>query len=182
MNSSRKELYFIHGALMHPEQMAACCAAPEVVTVARLKDFELSFYGYSPRWDGGEEAVVASPGGEVWGVVYSLSELDAQRLDSVLGVREDGGGIHFHFPADVLNVEGEPLSVLFHRRNSLGPVRLPSTEHLQVLAEGARLRGLPLAYVAHLQARPSCKASFQVPRQTLFNPLQITALGCDACH
>lgn len=179
MDSSGKQLYFVYGVLMHPERMVTCCAAPAAVAVARLGGHELVFHGQSQVWDGGEEALAPCAGSEVWGVVYALSALDAQRLDAALGVREDGGGLYFLSPAEVVDLDGREHAVLLHVRDMLGDPALPSTEYLRVLVEGARLRGLPAAYTAHLQSLPSRRAAFAVPRQTLFDPLKIA--GGDPC-
>ena len=72
-----------------------------MVATARLADHRLGFYGYSPIWDGGLETVLPAPGREVWGVVYALSFSDADSLDTWQGVRLNGTGTYFHYPAEV---------------------------------------------------------------------------------
>lgn len=172
---------FVFNALMHPAQIAACCADARVVAVARLPDYRLAFHGLSMRWDGGNAAVLAQRGAETWGVVYALSELDAQRLDLMYAVREDGSGLHFHLPGEVFDAQGGRYEVMFHVRNALGDERSPSTEHLDVLAQGAELRGLPADYVRWLRATPSRPAGIAVPRFSHLDPLAIKQFGCESC-
>ncbi len=174
-------LVFIFDALMHPAQIAACCEAPEIAAVACLPDHRLGFHGLSMRWDGGNAAIVAERGAETWGVVYALSLLDAQRLDLMYAVREDGTGLHFHWPGEVRDARGNRHDVVCHVRNTLGEPCPPSTEHLRVLSEGARLRGLPSSCIHFLQTVPSQAARFSVPRFSHLDPRRITQFGCESC-
>jgi len=174
-------LIFVFNALMHPEQIAACCKEPRLVTVARLPDYRLGFFGHSMRWEGGNASVVPWPGAEAWGVVYALSPLDAQRLDLMYAVREDGSGLHFHMPGEVFDPRDGRHDVVFHLRNSLGEERPPSTEHLRILVEGARRRGLSTDYLHGLETLPSQPTSIAVPRFSHLDPLAITQFGCESC-
>lgn len=174
-----KGLYFIYGVHLQPEQLARCCQAPQALAVARLADFRLGFCGYSMRWDGGEEALLAEAGASTWGVVYALSAADAERLDLDQAVRLDGTGSYFHYPAEVVDRQGSIHSVLLYMRNNLAEKRAPSTEYLARIAAGGRAMGLPDDYVAELARRPALPAAYPVPKAgTLRNLFNLECCHC----
>lgn len=67
-------LYFAYGSNMWREQMRERCPDHECLGVAVLKDHALCFPRSSPIRLCGVAGIAASPGAEVWGVVYRLSE------------------------------------------------------------------------------------------------------------
>ncbi|EKO38942.1 MAG: hypothetical protein B193_2355 [Solidesulfovibrio magneticus str. Maddingley MBC34] len=159
-----KLLYFCYGADMLESRIRSRCASPKVVAVARLADHRLGFYGYSPIWDGGLETVEPAPGHEVWGVVYALGLADADSLDTWQGVRLNGTGSYFHYPAEVTDDQGTVNEVLVYKKDLLGDPTLPSRSYLDVIVAAARQRGLPPQAIADLLARPARPADYPVPR------------------
>lgn len=159
-----KRLHFIYGVHLDPKLLATHCYGAQALAVARLDDFQLDFCGYTMKWDGGEEALQPRPGAATWGVVYALDLLDGERLDQEFSVRLDGTGSYFHYPADVVDRQGQRHSVLLYMRNSFGSARPPSTEYLQRLVQGGRQMGLPEDYLATLAAHPAVPAAYPVPK------------------
>jgi gamma-glutamylcyclotransferase (GGCT)/AIG2-like uncharacterized protein YtfP len=165
-NETPGELYyFAYGSNMNKEQISARCFDPKVVAVAKLADHQLTFFGHSPVWDGGEETVVPAPGHDVWGVVYELSSSDRGRLDDVQDARMDGSGGYFHSPARVTGEAGDEYKVLLYKKTSQGTPQKPSQECLNFIVQSAVDRELPSAYVETLRGMEAKKAEFAVPRQ-----------------
>ncbi|MGP9811995.1 gamma-glutamylcyclotransferase family protein [Rhodopseudomonas sp. NSM] len=158
-------LHFAYGADMNPRQIAERCSCARVVAVARLPDYALSFHGHSATWDGGEEAAVPRPGEDLYGVVYRLSPTDADRLDAAQGVRLNGTGNYFHYPAKVIGTDGRRFDVVLHKRDVLREVSCPSRGYLDFIVAGAVLHGLPEVYVDLLRQTKTSEARYAVPRR-----------------
>jgi len=163
-NKFSNHLFFVYGSNMNPGQIASRCFKPEVLAVARLEDYALSFHGESRRWDGGESTVINKPGEYVWGVVYKLTLSDSERLDSWQDVRLDGTGTYFHYPTQVSDAEGNRYPVLVYKRFQAGEPSSPSQELMATIIAGASARELPAAYLEKLRSIATVKASFAVPR------------------
>ena len=162
-----KLLYFCYGADMLESRIRSRCASVKVVAVARLADHRLGFYGYSPVWDGGLETVEPAPGHEVWGVVYALGFTDADSLDTWQGVRLNGTGSYFHYPAEATDDQGTAHEVLVYKKDLLGEPTRPSRPYLDVIVAAARQRGLPPQALESLLALPARPADYPVPRHGL---------------
>jgi len=158
-------LHFAYGADMNPQQIAARCSWAKAIAVARLPDHALSFHGHSEIWDGGEEAMVAKPGQDLYGVVYRLSLSDADSLDAAQGVRLNGTGSYFHSPAQVISADGSRFEVVLHKRDVLRAFACPSRDYLDFIVAGAVSRGLPEHYVDLLRQTPTREARYPVPRR-----------------
>lgn len=174
-----QHLFFAYGSNMNPAQISSRCYKPEVFTIARLPDHALSFFGYSRRWDGGEATVVVRAGEDVWGVVYTLSFSDTERLDSWQEARLDGTGSYFLFPTEVVDAEGIRHSVLLYKRFYSDPPQKPSREYLDTIIAGAEARGLPAAYLEKLKAIETIPATFPVPR--IFDHELSATFGTASC-
>lgn len=159
-----KRLFFLYGIHLDPAWMAQCCRVTQVLGVASLPDYRLEFRGHTACWDGGQAVLVRHPGSVSWGVVVALDAADTHRLDTDHGVRLDGTGIYFHYPADVVDLAGREHSTLMYMLNHLGKVALPSQEYLQRMIKGARMHGLPEAWIESLAGQMAAPASYPVPR------------------
>lgn len=173
-------LYFLYGSNMNPVQLAARCAKPEALAVARLAGHRLAFFGHAGLWDSGEATVVRQPGEEVWGVVCKLSFRDADALDLWQGVRMDGSGTYFLYPSVVTDAKGVCYPVQFYRKDYCGENQKPSEEYLAHIVAGAVAQGLPADYIERLKRIEAKKAGYPVPRQE-GRASRIFAAGCQGC-
>jgi hypothetical protein len=171
-------LYFAYGANMNEEQIATRCDDARLVSRAYLPDHTLAFHGYSKRWDGGQETASPCPGHLLFGVVYQLSVSDFDRLDIWQGVRMDGTGSYFHYPAEVIGEDGASHDILFYKKTAFGEPTEPSTEYLAHILTGARARGLPPAYIDALASRGSKPAGFPVPTEDRTAKFLLSGLEC----
>lgn len=177
--SGTNHLFFAYGSNMNPGQISSRCYKPEVFAVARLPDHKLSFFGDSRRWDGGEATAVRQPGEDLWGVIYTLSFSDTERLDSWQEVRLDGTGAYFLFPTAVVDKDGNNHSVLLYKRFYSDPPRSPSEEYLDTIISGAISRGLPAGYIEKLKGIETTRARFPVPR--IFDHELSATFGTSSC-
>jgi len=176
-----RDWYFAYGSNMNLRQIGSRCSRPLAVGVARLADHRLSFYGHSETGDGAIETVEPSPGDEVWGVMFSLGRLDWERLDDWQGARMDGGGMYFHFPDMVSDLNGQAHNVRFYRMDVQGDPRNPSLEYLEYIARGAKENGLPPTYIEALMKRRADRASYTVPLRANTNLAKFAGISCAEC-
>ena len=178
--TTNEQLVFVYGWQLDAALLAQYCPGARVVTTARLADYDLGFYGHTPKWEGAEEALVAKSGSEVWGRVLALSAAGAERMDGMLNVHGDGSGSYFHYPADVEGSDGQRYETLTYMKTALREPRTPSDEYKQRLIAGALAHGLPLAYIARLRAVAAHPAAYPVPRG--LRTIQVVAASGDDCH
>jgi hypothetical protein len=182
MNDERNdkaELYFCYGADMLQSQIERACGNPVFVSLACLRDFRVVFVGHSKKWDGAEEALVKSPGSEVWGVVYRLGYTDGDSLDAWKDIRLNGTGSRFHYPVTVTAPDGTEIPALIYQKSELGEARNPATEYLALVVSGAKERRLPKRYIDALMNVATTPARYPVPRQSAVGQELVAGLSCD---
>lgn len=177
----RRQYLFAYGSDMFGAQIRERCSRPVPVGTACLADHGLGFFGHSDIWDGGVETVVPTPGRELWGVIYELTFMDAQRLDVWHDARLDGAGSFFHYPARVVDASGRPHTVLLYKKDILGPPTQPSRQYLDVIIQGAEENGLPAAYVRGLRSLQAKEATYAVPLRSDFQREIRVVTSCSDC-
>ena len=138
--------YFAYGSNMLRERLVERVSTAQAVAMGVVRDYRLDFAKVSV--DGsGKGDMVASPGDEVWGVLY---EFDAsQKVD--LDKHE---GRHYQ-PREVVvsTPSGEETAWAYiagpHRRD---PSKVPYDWYLALIIAGARQGGLPEAYIQAVEA------------------------------
>jgi hypothetical protein len=175
------DLFFAYGSNMNLNQIGARCSKPFVISTARLADRRLVFCGHSDVWDGGVETVEPMPGHEVWGVLFSLSKLNWERLDLWQDARMDGGGMYFHFPVSVLDSTGCERNARVYKKDIQKEPTNPSREYLDHIVQGATENGLPQEYIEALRARPAQPASYAVPARGTSDLGRSAGVSCSDC-
>jgi hypothetical protein len=179
--TQEERYYFAYGSNMNERQLQSRGVKPLAVAVAKLSDHRISFHGYSKTWDGAIETVIAEPGSEVWGVIYTLRFSDAERLDYWQDVRLDGTGAYFLFPAVVTDTKGTQHHVLLYKKDILESAEKPSREYLEFIAQGAFDRGLPAHYIEELRGMDSKKAAYEVPMPSKLDGPVLAGSSCSSC-
>uniref|UniRef100_A0A8C6M988 Gamma-glutamylcyclotransferase a n=1 Tax=Nothobranchius furzeri TaxID=105023 RepID=A0A8C6M988_NOTFU len=124
-------LYFAYGSNLLKERLQLKNPSATFVSTGRLKDYKLrfGFWGENVQscWHGGSATVEFSPGADVWGVVWSLSDEDLINLDNQEGV--DAG----HYDPLGVSVETDEGTVLCrtYQMNNFHAA-LPSPQYKQV--------------------------------------------------
>jgi gamma-glutamylcyclotransferase (GGCT)/AIG2-like uncharacterized protein YtfP len=170
--------YFAYGPTMNPAVMAEVCRGAVALGPARLPGHDLAFFGHCDTWDGAEKTLVRRPGSTVWGVVYQISSSDLDRLDLYQGVKLDGSGAYFHFPAEVFGADGRCHDVVFYKRSMNGEPRLPSTDYVAHIIRGAGLHGLPQDYIERLMQVATRTPTYSVPLRAGRQALPAFSCAC----
>jgi len=178
--ANQSRLYFAYGFNLSLEQMNQKCTKPRVLGIARLGGYKIGFYEHSVMWDGAVETLVPDAQSEVWGVLYQLEGYAWEQLDNCEDARLDGTGEYFHYPVEVLDQHNRPREASLYKKARLGEAKLPSTEYLKIIIQGAKEQGLPESYIVTLQDIVSKPASYVVPRLRKQSKIEIGE-GCDGC-
>ncbi|HEY7556572.1 MAG TPA: gamma-glutamylcyclotransferase family protein [Candidatus Binatia bacterium] len=138
--------YFAYGSNMNWAQMQRRCPSSRFACTARLPDYSLAIARHSRLRDCGTANIYKEKGGEVWGVVYKVSDVDMQTMDDF----EDG------YSRQTLWVQSQDdhrpsLEVITYIAPRESGVPLPNAEYKRLVLEGARYWKLPRAYCHMLE-------------------------------
>jgi gamma-glutamylcyclotransferase (GGCT)/AIG2-like uncharacterized protein YtfP len=139
--------YFAYGSNMNWPQMQRRCPSAKFVSVARLADYAFGITRHSRLRDCGTANVFPLAGGEVWGVVYDVSDTDLAVLDNF----EDGYRREI-LPVFALGDGAQPLRALVYIAQIEKNVPPPSAEYKRLMIEGGKHWKLPANYLAALEA------------------------------
>lgn len=138
--------YFAYGSNMLRERLVARVSTAQAVAVGVVRDFRLDFAKVSIDHSGKGD-MVASPGSEVWGVLYEFDAEQKADLDTHEGRHYQAREIVVSTPS------GDETAWAYiaepHRRD---PSKVPYDWYLALIVAGARQGGLPEAYIRVLEA------------------------------
>lgn len=138
--------YFAYGSNMLRERLVARVSTAQAVAVGVVRDFQLNFTKVSVDHSGKGD-MVASPGDEVWGVLYEFDTEQKTALDT-------HEGAHYQAREVVVSTtDGDQAAWAYmaepHRRD---PSKVPYDWYLALIVAGARQGSLPEAYIQVLEA------------------------------
>jgi gamma-glutamylcyclotransferase (GGCT)/AIG2-like uncharacterized protein YtfP len=142
--------YFAYGSNMNWQQMQRRCPSSRFVCAARLAGYRLGITRHSRLRDCGTANVFPAEGGEVWGIVYDVSDTDLITLDGF----EDGYRRE-RLPVFALGGESEPLEALIYVAEIESDVPPSNAEYKRLIIEGAKHWSLPAAYISLLEEIPA---------------------------
>lgn len=152
--SAERHIYFAYGSNLDPEQMKERCPNSEPLGRAVLRGHRLDFTYRSRKRGCGVADVVSDPSSEVWGVLFSITDADRDRLDKSEGYsRETDSGAYLWRPKRVFpesNPEAEMDAFTYEVSTRLVPGPRPSREYLGQILKGAKHWKLPTTYLAFL--------------------------------
>jgi gamma-glutamylcyclotransferase (GGCT)/AIG2-like uncharacterized protein YtfP len=142
--------YFAYGSNMDPEQIAARAPGARLVSPARLRGYRLAFTRRGSNSDAGVD-VVADAGREAWGVLYKITPDDLTAIDKFEGVPTAYKRLELAVEVgdDQQTVRAWVYVVTVP---DLKADLRPRRAYLQRMLAGARARGLPSTWLAHLAA------------------------------
>lgn len=150
-------LYFAYASNLDPELMRSHGPGHRVVGLAVMRDHRLAFPRFSEEWGGGLAGPQLAHGGEVWGIVYDLTDDDLRALDEKEGFRA-AGDQHNVCDRETANVDlvrpddgsiPRRLRVLVYVPRTSNPSP-PSRRYLETILRGAKHHRLPEEYVVRL--------------------------------
>lgn len=93
--------------------------------------------------------VCPDPDGEVWGVLYRITRRELLRLDSTEGVP----GRHYrHVVVQAADPDGNVVEAVTYSAIGKETDGFPSLRYISLLREGARVHGLPEAWLQYLDS------------------------------
>ncbi len=140
--------YFAYGSNMLRERLVARVSTAQAVAVGVVREYRLDFAKVSV--DGsGKGDMLASPGDEVWGVLYEFDASQKADLDA-------HEGRHYQAQEIVVSTaDGDQAAWAYlaqpHRRD---PSKVPYDWYLALIVARARQGGLPEPYIQALEATP----------------------------
>jgi len=140
--------YFAYGSNMDPDQMVARCPSALLLGPALLRDWDIAFRYPSTSFPGGGAAdIVPSPGLEVWGILWRVSQEDLLSLDQY----EDAPEGYYRQEVRILFQGQQPAVTTYMVKNKLPKDMLPTSEYRQIMLRGATR--LPAIYRLRLSQR-----------------------------
>ncbi|KAM4630123.1 gamma-glutamylcyclotransferase a [Polymixia lowei] len=151
MSSDGHFKYFAFGSNLLKERLQLANPSAIFHCTGRLQDYVLKFGLWKEhvdnRWHGGVATIEFCPGGEVWGVVWTMSNVNLISLDNQEGVN---AGIYSPLDVTVETEDGLMLCRTYQMNNFTSC--LPSPQYKQVVCLGAEQNGLPVEYLRRLEA------------------------------
>lgn len=144
-------LYAAYGSNLDPALMRERCPHSPLVGTGWLEGWRLTFGGAELGWsDGPLATIVEDPDDRVFVAVYDLHAFDESALDRWEGV---SSGLYRKLRLRVAALDGDKIARVHVLHAYEGG--LPSSLHVQMVADAAERAGAPDDYVKGLRARPS---------------------------
>lgn len=142
-------LYAAYAGNLDPSRMAQRAPASPPAGAGWLRGWRLTFAATDLSWSGPLATVVEDHLGEVFVMLYEVSDTDERSLDEWEGVAL---GLWRKTRVRVDSMRGSQLAWLYILDAYEGG--LPTREYLQLLADAAHAGGAPADYVTGLLAMP----------------------------
>ncbi|XP_062343016.1 gamma-glutamylcyclotransferase a [Osmerus eperlanus] len=151
MSDNGHFMYFAFGSNLLKERLQLANPSAIFQYTGRLKDHVLNFGLWGEhvdnRWHGGVATIEASPGLEVWGVVWKMENQHLGSLD-----KQEGVDMGMYYPLQVtVETDGGPVFCRTYQMNHFHACP-PSPQYKQVVCLGAQQNNLPSDYQKRLQA------------------------------
>ena len=141
------ENVFAYGSNMCSGRFRAYGVSPEEVgRAAVLPGHRLQFNKKSTDDKSGKANIAAQPGSDVWGVLYTVSDADLDKLD-----KGEGGYRRVRLSLCLTDNTNTDAWVYIAKKPTNDPALRPYTWYKRFLVEGAREHSLPAEYIAELE-------------------------------
>jgi hypothetical protein len=140
--------YFAYGTLLGETAIHEYCPTATAIAVARYPSHQLEFRQYSDDTGRCGCNLAATPGRDMYGVVYKITPEELSDLDEVSGV---GQGWFKRVPILVESVDGQSMQTSTYFLCDPGPTQVPAPDYLGLVRVGAREAGLPADYASELE-------------------------------
>jgi hypothetical protein len=147
-------LYFAYGSNMCTGRLRERVPSAQVLCRAKLSQHTFHFHKRSIDGSAkGNALETLNPADVVWGVVFEIDPAEKRRLD----VAEGLGHGYLEKNATVADEEGRKHSVLLYvaEPGAIDDNLQPYSWYKRFVVEGARQHGLPVDYIATIEAIPA---------------------------
>lgn len=138
-----KMLYFAYGSNLNHEQMRTRCPSVRFLKRGVLIGYSLVFDGYSESRRGAVANIIESPGGVVWGGLYTIDQESLDSLDRYEGYHE---GVYDRKIVHVKDDADDSFIAWVYLREPLN-ISKPSADYLNVIFIGVKDSDLPDSYI-----------------------------------
>ena len=143
--------YFAYGSNMHHsaflERRGMC---PTESRVGRVRGYRLRFnLEGRPKGRAAPANICLDADGEMWGVLYRITRRELLHLDFTEGVP---GRNYRHVRLPVEDHAGNIVTAVTYMARGRETDSAPSFRYISLLREGARVHGLPEAWVRYLES------------------------------
>lgn len=141
---SHSIFYFAYGSNLDARQMQERCPGAISIGNGCLEGFSISFTRHSKKWNGGVADIIETPGGQVWGLVWHLSEENLESLDQF-----EGHPTIYRRKEMIIQMRPEKnVSAWVYEVLEKKPLIDPSDKYLEIILSSATAVGLPAEYTA----------------------------------
>lgn len=143
---------FAYGSNLYLSRMTERVPSARVAGCARLAGYRLCFHKRSDRDGSGKANVIAGSTEDcVWGVVYEIAPGDLPALD-----RCEGGYERRAIEVELTSSERVEVDVYVAMPENVDEDVRPFAWYKRLVVDGARMHGLPVAYIEALACAPTC--------------------------
>jgi cation transport regulator ChaC len=141
--------YFAYGTLLDVASMKAFAPSADAVGPMRLDGYRMGFAETHRKGKGGC-TLVQEDGGEVWGLLYRMSDEDMARMDEASGVPE---GLWVHLPVTVTDRTGAAVETVTYTIPGDAPAFRPGHDYVGKILAGLDVLPFPADYVSATRSR-----------------------------
>lgn len=146
--SADRFVTFAYGSNMPAARLRERCPSARAIGIAELPGHELRWHKVSKKDGSGKCDIVASSADvSVLGVLYEIANGEKRALDNAEGL----GAGYEEIEIEVL-CGGDPVTAKAYRATDIDPALRPYTWYRAFVIAGAKEHGLPMSYIAGLEA------------------------------
>jgi gamma-glutamylcyclotransferase (GGCT)/AIG2-like uncharacterized protein YtfP len=110
-------LYFSYGSFINSEALRKHCPSAKFVSKAEIPNWEVQFNHMSKTYKAGVTGVEPAPGRTARGVLYDVSMVELEHLDTIEGVPQ---GVYYRQRVIVVDENGSMLKAETYRTSNPG--------------------------------------------------------------
>jgi gamma-glutamylcyclotransferase len=132
--------FFLYGDHLNPTQLKRRAPEHQFLMLATLPEHTIKFCRWSSQWRCGLASVIPSPGEQVWGAIFELTEEDLKLMDRF---EEDVPPSAFRqVQVTVISEAGEKIPVTTYAATPIGKFK-PKAHYLDWVMKGLKHWKLP---------------------------------------
>jgi gamma-glutamylcyclotransferase len=141
--------FFLYGDHLNPTQLKQRAPEHKFLYLATLTDHTIRFCRWSAQWRCGLASVVPSPGEQVWGGIFELTDEDLKIMD--VFDNDVPPGAYRQLQITVVNEAGNKELVTTYAANPIGKFK-PKDHYLDWVLKGFKQWKLPQEAVDQWQS------------------------------
>jgi gamma-glutamylcyclotransferase len=132
--------FFLYADQLNPTQLKRRAPEHKFLYRAALADHTIKFCRWSSQWRCGLASIVPSPGEQVWGAVFELTDEDLMSMDEF--EQDVPQGAYRHLQVNVVTDAGDKELVTTYAANPIGKFK-PKDHYLDWVLKGVKQWALP---------------------------------------